>query len=75
MAPLTRWYPTELLRRVANTAGPGLMLVFTQRDISYVVQPILDLPFRPRPCAQIGGSELVRYAVSRLVLPLIVRVR
>jgi hypothetical protein len=34
------------------------MRVFTKRDISYVVQAILDLPFRTRPGAQIDRPGL-----------------
>src|SRR6266542_2807175 len=46
---------TERGEHGGAVAGLGLVSVFTQRDVPDVVDAVLDVPLRPRPCAEIGG--------------------
>src|SRR3954452_17765202 len=61
-------------------AGPGLMGVFTWRDVADVVHPIFDVPLPTGPVLQAcgwaarAGRETTRYADSRVVLVFMVRV-
>src|SRR6266542_2621353 len=46
---------TERGEHGGAVAGLGVVSVFTQRDVPDVVDAVLDVPLRPRPCAEIGG--------------------